>query len=178
MVNVNSHLSDPSTRQGSASGRGATFRSGLLAQLPRLRAFARSLARDPDRADDLVQETLAKAWAHRSQVQGRHEPESLALHNPAQHLLWGIAIPASRSIRQRRTTIRPSSPAHRRNFTTSSFRALPTPLKGCRRPARSTLPGWSFRTVLRRGGCDWWLCCRHDQEPRLPRKGNPARQVR
>ena len=66
MVNVNSHLSDPSTRQGSASGRGATFRSALLTQVPRLRAFARSLARDPDRADDLVQESLTKAWAHRT----------------------------------------------------------------------------------------------------------------
>ena len=66
MVNVNSHLSDPSTRQGSASNCAATFRSGLLTQVPRLRAFARSLARDPDRADDLVQEALAKAWAHRT----------------------------------------------------------------------------------------------------------------
>jgi RNA polymerase sigma-70 factor, ECF subfamily len=65
MVNVNSHLSDPATRQGSASSGAATFRNGLLAQLPRLRAFARSLARDPDRADDLVQETLTKAWEHR-----------------------------------------------------------------------------------------------------------------
>ena len=44
-------------------------------------------------------------------------------------------------------------------------------------PARSTLPGWSFRTDLRRGGSDRRLCCWHDQEPRLPRKGNPARQV-
>ena len=42
------------------------FRDGLLAEIPRLRAFARSMARNPDRADDLVQETLAKAWAHRS----------------------------------------------------------------------------------------------------------------
>ena len=42
------------------------FRDGLLTELPRLRAFARSMARNPDRADDLVQETLAKAWAHRS----------------------------------------------------------------------------------------------------------------
>jgi len=41
------------------------FGDGLMPELPRLRAFARSLARDPDRADDLVQETLAKAWAHR-----------------------------------------------------------------------------------------------------------------
>ncbi len=44
----------------------SAFRSGLLAELPRLRAFARSMARSPDRADDLVQETLAKAWEHRS----------------------------------------------------------------------------------------------------------------
>ena len=42
------------------------FADGLLAEIPRLRAFARSMARDPDRADDLVQETLAKGWAHRS----------------------------------------------------------------------------------------------------------------
>jgi RNA polymerase sigma-70 factor, ECF subfamily len=42
------------------------FRDGLLTELPRLRAFAKSMARNPDRADDLVQETLAKAWAHRT----------------------------------------------------------------------------------------------------------------
>jgi RNA polymerase sigma-70 factor (ECF subfamily) len=62
MVNVNSHSS---ARQGSVPSLAAPFRNGLLAELPRLRAFARSLARDPDRADDLVQETLTKAWAHR-----------------------------------------------------------------------------------------------------------------
>jgi RNA polymerase sigma-70 factor, ECF subfamily len=44
----------------------ARFRDGLLAEVPRLRAFARSMSRNNDRADDLVQETLAKAWAHRS----------------------------------------------------------------------------------------------------------------
>ena len=62
MINVNSL---PSAQKSCAPTLGAPFRIGLLAQLPRLRAFARSLARDPDRADDLVQETLAKAWAHR-----------------------------------------------------------------------------------------------------------------
>ena len=40
----------------------ATFRSELLAAIPDLRAFARSLAVDASRADDLVQETLLKAW--------------------------------------------------------------------------------------------------------------------
>ena len=34
--------------------------------VPNLRAFARSLCRNPDEADDLVQETLVKAWKHRA----------------------------------------------------------------------------------------------------------------
>jgi len=40
----------------------ASFRDGLLAAVPTLRAFAVSLAKNADRADDLVQETLVKAW--------------------------------------------------------------------------------------------------------------------
>lgn len=38
------------------------FKSGLLAAIPNLRAFAVSLTHNTDRADDLVQETLVKAW--------------------------------------------------------------------------------------------------------------------
>lgn len=41
------------------------FHADLEAQLPTLRAFARSLGRDAAHADDLVQETLLKAWANR-----------------------------------------------------------------------------------------------------------------
>src|ERR1700674_2909118 len=52
--------------QGSTPRLPCAFHDGLLAELPRLRAFARSLARNPDRADDLVQETLVKAWGHRT----------------------------------------------------------------------------------------------------------------
>jgi RNA polymerase sigma-70 factor, ECF subfamily len=37
----------------------------MLAAVPSLRAFAISLARNTDRAGDLVQETLVRAWAHR-----------------------------------------------------------------------------------------------------------------
>lgn len=36
----------------------------LLATIPNLRAFAVSLSGNPDRADDLVQETLVKAWTN------------------------------------------------------------------------------------------------------------------
>jgi RNA polymerase sigma-70 factor (ECF subfamily) len=38
------------------------FRDNLLAALPGLRGFALSLVVNPTRADDLVQETLLKAW--------------------------------------------------------------------------------------------------------------------
>jgi RNA polymerase sigma-70 factor (ECF subfamily) len=47
-----------------------SFHDGLLGEIPSLRAFARSITGNPDRADDLVQETLVKAWANR----GRYEP--------------------------------------------------------------------------------------------------------
>jgi len=41
------------------------WRDGMLALLPSLRAFAWSLARNGADADDLVQETLIKAWGNR-----------------------------------------------------------------------------------------------------------------
>ncbi|HRE42937.1 MAG TPA: sigma-70 family RNA polymerase sigma factor [Terricaulis sp.] len=42
----------------------ANFKSDLIELLPSLRAFARSLARNPAQADDLVQDTLVKALAN------------------------------------------------------------------------------------------------------------------
>ena len=41
-----------------------SVKQDLLAAIPPLRAFAISLAGSPDRADDLVQETLVKAWTN------------------------------------------------------------------------------------------------------------------
>jgi RNA polymerase sigma-70 factor (ECF subfamily) len=41
------------------------LRATMLASVPNLRAFAISLSGNADRANDLVQETLLKAWAHR-----------------------------------------------------------------------------------------------------------------
>ena len=40
----------------------AAFKAELLGAIPSLRAFAVSLSQNADRADDLVQETLVKAW--------------------------------------------------------------------------------------------------------------------
>ncbi|RFC67878.1 MULTISPECIES: sigma-70 family RNA polymerase sigma factor [Mesorhizobium] len=39
-----------------------SFKKDLLAAIPSLRAFGVSLTQNADRADDLVQETLVKAW--------------------------------------------------------------------------------------------------------------------
>jgi RNA polymerase sigma-70 factor (ECF subfamily) len=44
-------------------GVSKALRDDLLASIPNLRAFAVSLAGSSERADDLVQETLMKAWA-------------------------------------------------------------------------------------------------------------------
>jgi RNA polymerase sigma-70 factor (ECF subfamily) len=48
----------------------ADFKRELTAVVPHLRAFARGLCGRPDMADDLVQETMLKAWA----AQDRFEP--------------------------------------------------------------------------------------------------------
>ena len=41
----------------------AALREDLLAAIPNLRTFARSLVHNPHRADDLVQDTIVRAWA-------------------------------------------------------------------------------------------------------------------
>lgn len=46
-----------------------SFREGLVEMIPVLRAFARSLCGQRDLADDLAQETLAKAWQAREKFQ-------------------------------------------------------------------------------------------------------------
>ena len=45
------------------------FKTELARVIPQLRAFGRSLSGNRDLADDLVQETLMKAWAARKRFQ-------------------------------------------------------------------------------------------------------------
>jgi RNA polymerase sigma-70 factor (ECF subfamily) len=44
----------------------AVFKAELVAVIPQMRAFARSLCRDFAQAEDLAQDALAKAWASRA----------------------------------------------------------------------------------------------------------------
>ena len=47
----------------------AAFKTDLLGAIPSLRAFAVSLSQNADKADDLVQETLVKAWDKQASFQ-------------------------------------------------------------------------------------------------------------
>jgi RNA polymerase sigma-70 factor (ECF subfamily) len=62
--------SDPASNSPRTAAEKAAFKRELTDVVPHLRAFARGLCGRPDMADDLVQETLLKAWA----AQDRFEP--------------------------------------------------------------------------------------------------------
>jgi RNA polymerase sigma-70 factor (ECF subfamily) len=47
-------------------GRDEVFKHDLVALIPQLRAFARTLAGDPTAADDLAQDAMMKAWDARA----------------------------------------------------------------------------------------------------------------
>lgn len=51
------------TAPGPSVESNAQFKRELLSSLPSLRAFAVSLIGQHDKADDLVQDTIMKAWA-------------------------------------------------------------------------------------------------------------------
>jgi RNA polymerase sigma-70 factor, ECF subfamily len=60
---------DKAPRAAVSDADAAAFRNGIVEMIPALRAFARALCRHRDQADDLAQETLAKAWQARDQFQ-------------------------------------------------------------------------------------------------------------
>ncbi|MET0029657.1 MAG: sigma-70 family RNA polymerase sigma factor [Candidatus Thiodiazotropha sp.] len=47
--------------------RQSTFSAGLIENIPHLRRYARSLTRDAQQSDDLVQDCLDRAWSRMSQ---------------------------------------------------------------------------------------------------------------
>jgi hypothetical protein len=66
----------------------AAFKADLLAAIPSLRAFACPSLQNADKADDLVQETLVKAWDKHDELPAWHQSQGLAVHHPAQRILF------------------------------------------------------------------------------------------
>lgn len=74
-----------STEPRACPSRTHPFHLQLRAETPDLRRHAMRLTRNWHRAQDLVQETLTKAWASRALYAG-HQSARLAAHHHAQHL--------------------------------------------------------------------------------------------
>ncbi len=73
------------------------LKAELIARIPRLRAFAMSLCGNTDRAEDLVQETLVKAWGHLELFVEGSNLGALAFYDPAKHLFFTISQAKIRS---------------------------------------------------------------------------------
>ena len=67
---MRSAVRDDNTADDHAPDPGAaSWRDDVVALIPSLRAFAASLSRNSADADDLVQDTLIKAWTHRDKFE-------------------------------------------------------------------------------------------------------------
>jgi len=62
-------MDDAPGQDRSETGRDTAFRQELVALIPHLRAFARTLTGDPTSADDLAQDAMMKAWDARASFQ-------------------------------------------------------------------------------------------------------------
>ena len=62
-------MPDQDKHAGADPAREAAFKRELVALIPHLRAFARTLTGDPTAADDLAQDAMIKAWDARQSYQ-------------------------------------------------------------------------------------------------------------
>ena len=72
----------PSGRVAAKPSEKERFDLGLLAYRRNLKAYACSLVRDIELAEDLVQDTLLRALANRDKLRLQHQSSCLAVHHP------------------------------------------------------------------------------------------------
>ncbi len=65
MAGLSARQPESEREGGEARASGEAFKAELVSLLPHLRAFSRGLCGRPDQADDLVQETVMRAWTAR-----------------------------------------------------------------------------------------------------------------
>ena len=149
----------------------SSFREDLVAAIPMLRGFARSLSGNRDRADDLVQETLAKAIANRDK------------YRPGTNLhAWLVTILRNQYYSEGRRRWREVSDAegtHAARLTEGPVHdssdgdaGVPRGAAGAApRPARGAGAGRRERALLRGGGRGARHPRRHGEEPGLAGAG-------
>ena len=143
-----------------------------------LRAFAVSLCGDKERADDLVQETLFKAWNH---LDSFKEGTNLKA--------WLFTILRNTYFSERRKRRREvedadgtyaarlaTQPAQHGHMDMQDFRAALVKLPDDQREALVLVGAAGL--LLRGSGRDQRLRRRHDQEPRQSRAQPPGRHAR
>ncbi len=93
----------------------ASVQTLLISTIPNLRAFAKSLCRNPAHADDLVQDTLVKAWTNLESFEKGNELQGLAIYHPPQYVFFRPSQAKSRGRGCRRSAgraiVRPAAPA-------------------------------------------------------------------
>ena len=147
----------------------ASFKDELVAEMSNLRAFAISLSGSVSLADDLVQETLLRAWSKSDKFQ------------PGTSLrAWLFTILRNiyySNYRKRAREVQDSDGAYARRLIVSGDQESHLDLEDFRKAlarlpigaARSSDPRRRERPVLRGGRHDLRGRDRHDQEPPQPR---------
>ena len=150
-------MSQPEQR--TPNSQSPTQRNALLALIANLRAFAFSLTGDSDRADDLVQDTLLKAWEHFDSFR-----EGTLLR------AWLFTIQRNTFFSEcrHRRHVNKDPDGHKVNALSVQYGyARLSPRSRCRaaRTAGSTYARRSRWLLLRRSGCNRRMCHRYHQEP-------------
>ena len=142
-------------------------RRALVEAVPNLRAFGISLCGDVDRADDLVQETLVKAWNNLGSFQEGTNLKAW-LFTILRNTYFSECRKLRREVKDRRgvfgAPVRASRAA--RAYGLRRFQARAQPALG--RPARGAGARRCRGLLLRGGGGDLRMCGRYGEEPREP----------
>jgi RNA polymerase sigma factor (sigma-70 family) len=147
------------------------LRDDLVAAIPNMRAFAISLCGNRDRADDLVQEALVKAWNHLDSFEQGTNLKA-----------WLFTILRNAYFSELRKTKREIADSEGQLAAKLS---VPPEQQGhldlldlnraAAGPARGADPGRRRRLFLRGRSQHLRLCRRHREEPREPRPHPPQR---
>ncbi|WKL25965.1 sigma-70 family RNA polymerase sigma factor [Sinorhizobium meliloti] len=148
------------------SSENQEFKREMLAALPSLRAFAMSLIGRHDRADDLVQDTIMKAWAKQDHFEIGTNMKAW-LFTILRNELYSQMRKRGREVQDSDGHLTETLAHHPEQYGSldlQDFRRALEQLPPDQREAIILVGGLGL--LLRGGRHDLRLCARNDQEPR------------